>query len=127
MRIDRKAALAAAVVGLSQSFIPSSALAADRTWDGFTSNQWTLPSNWTAVAEPGPADIARFRNQAGINNSLVNLSASRNITGMSIDGIPSTGAYEFQRTTGAVLTASGSLNIGSAGLARPQLRSTGSP
>src|SRR3954447_21881284 len=120
MRLDRKhaqrsALLAAAAVGISSAVSPP-ALGADRTWDGNSTSQWTTASNWTAVAEPVPADNARFRNQAGINNSLVNLNANRNITGMSIDGIPGTGAYEFQRTTGAVLTASGSLNIGAGGL-----------
>src|ERR1700752_1333777 len=101
MRCTRKTAhravlVAAAAAAMSSVVAPRLAAGADRTWDGFFTSQWTTPSNWLNTAEPQSADNANFRNQAGINNSVVILNANRTIANMNVDGIPSTGAYEFQ-------------------------------
>lgn len=112
----RRTALIVAASGAVCSLASSIALGVDRTWDGFASNIFALNTNWTLSVAPLPADAARFRNQAGIVRSLVIVDANRTVAAISIDGTPGVGAYEFQRTGGAVLTSSGSLNIGAGGL-----------
>lgn len=52
---NRIAMLSAAVAGA----MPTSLLAADKTWNGTTSNAWNDSTNWTD-AEPTSADRAIF-------------------------------------------------------------------
>src|SRR3982751_4342745 len=77
----------------------SSALAVDRTWDGFTDNSFVNNTTWTTAIAPGSTDNARFLNQAGVKRSLVIFSTDRSVASLSIDATPSTGAYEFQQPT----------------------------
>jgi hypothetical protein len=121
MRLNQKTTrrammLTAAAAAMLPLASPKRALAVDRTWDGFFTTQFTLPSNWTSTAVPGAGDIARFMNQAGVNNSLVVLNANYNVAAMSIDGTPGVGAYEFQVQNNAVLGMLGSLSIANGGL-----------
>ncbi len=113
MRINRKAILFAAAATTVSSSI---ALGVDRTWDGFSNNNFSLGSNWTASIAPVSTDNAFFRNQAGIVRSLVVMDANRTVAGFSIDGTPGVGAYEFQKTGTNLLTVTGNLGVGFAGL-----------
>jgi hypothetical protein len=97
---------------LGSMAISSAALATDRTWDGFSSNQFTLGSNWTLSVAPGSNDVAIFKNHPTVSRSLVILNTNYSIAGMSVSSTPSTGPWEFQRQGNALLTV-GTLEIGS--------------
>jgi hypothetical protein len=117
MRFNRRAVLAAAAVAaVTGSIFPSISRGTDRTWDGFSSNNFSLGSNWTASIAPASTDAARFLNQAGIVRSLVNLDASRTVADVSIDGTPGVGAYQFQTTSSSLLTVTNDVLIGFGGL-----------
>src|SRR4051794_602356 len=113
MRINRKAILFAAAATAVTSSI---ALGVDRTWDGFSSNNFSLGSNWTASIAPAATETVRFMNQSGIVRSLVNLDVNRTVAGVAVDGIPGVGAYQFQQTNSSLLTVTNDFVMGQGGL-----------
>ena len=93
---------------------PSPARAADRYWQGTSSNIWTNTFNWLGFTPPGSADNATFDIAGGLPpvRSDVVLDASRTVANMYVRGDSPVGAYSFSKTGGALLTVSGTTDVG---------------
>jgi autotransporter-associated beta strand protein len=92
---------------------PSSVFAANQTWDGSDSNDWSTAANWVGNAVPGSTsannttDVATF-NAAVANNQIV-IDANRNIGGLTFNG--SAGNYTIGSTVGNALHMSNATTI----------------